>query len=160
MDQQVVMFEEELRQIATACERFARAANAMAVLLIDRNGQVITGHGEAVDNLDKTSLGTLAASNVATTNGLDKLIGEGAFPNEFDEGTCNHMYLSVVAQGAILVVIFDKRSSLGLVRLRLKKTTEELTQAFNAMTKKSQSQPQASPFEDVTAGDIDKLFGD
>lgn len=160
VDQQMVMYEEEFKQISAVCERLTREANAKAVLLIDKNGQFITSHGEAVVNLDTTSLASLAAGNVAATSGLAKLIGENEFPNQFHEGEKDNLHLSIVAQRAILVVMFDQRSSLGLVRLRVKKTSEELTRIFTAMIVKAQSQAQATPFAEITDDDIDNLFSE
>ncbi len=157
VDQQMVMYEEEFRQIAAVCERLTREANAKAVLLVDKNGQFITSHGE-VDNLDTTSLASLTAGNIAATSGLAKLIGEKEFPNVFHEGERDNLHLSIVAQRAILVVMFDQRSSLGLVRLRVKKSSEELSNIFNAMLQKAQSQAQATPFGEITDDDIDNLF--
>ncbi len=159
VDQQMVLYEEEFKQISTICERLTREANARAVLLVDKNGQYITSHGE-IDNLDTTSLASLTAGNIAATSGLAKLIGEKEFPNVFHEGERDNLHLSIVAQRAILVVMFDQRSSLGLVRLRVKKASEELTHIFNAMIAKAQSQAQGTPFAEITDDDIDNLFSE
>ncbi len=159
MEQQMVMYEEEFRQISTICERLTREANAKAVLLVDKNGQYITSHGE-VDKLDTTSLASLTAGNIAATSGLAKLIGEKEFPNVFHEGEKDNLHLSIVAQRAILVVMFDSRSSLGLVRLRVKKTSEELAHIFNAMIAKAQSSAKGTPFGEITDDDIDNLFSE
>jgi predicted regulator of Ras-like GTPase activity (Roadblock/LC7/MglB family) len=157
VDQQMVLYEEEFRQIAGVCERLNREANAKAVLLVDKNGQFITSSGE-VENLDTTSLASLTAGNYAATSGLAKLIGEREFPNVFHEGEKDNLHLSIVAQRAILVVMFDQRSSLGLVRLRVKKSSEELTQIFNSIVAKAERQAQATPFGEITDDDIDNLF--
>jgi predicted regulator of Ras-like GTPase activity (Roadblock/LC7/MglB family) len=159
VDQQMVMYEEEFKQIAAICERLTRESNARAVLLVDKNGQYITSHGE-IDNLDTTSLASLTAGNIAATSGLAKLIGEKEFPNVFHEGEKDNLHLSIVAQRAILVVMFDQRSSLGLVRLRVKKASEELARIFNAMIQKAQSQAQGTPFAEITDDDIDNLFSE
>ena len=156
-DQQMVMYEEEFKQISVICERLTREANAKAILLVDKNGQYITSHGE-IDNLDTTSLASLTAGNIAATSGLAKLIGEKEFPNVFHEGEKDNLHLSIVAQRAILVVMFDKRSSLGLVRLRVKKASDELGAIFNAMIAKAQSHAQGTPFAEITDDDIDNLF--
>ena len=111
-NQNIVMYEEEFKQIADLCDRLNRDSNARAVLLVDRNGQFITSHGD-VDRLDTTSLASLTAGNIAATSGLAKLIGEKEFPNIFHEGEQDHLHLSIVAQRAILVVMFDRRTSLG-----------------------------------------------
>ena len=157
MNQQMVMYEEEFKQISAICERLTRESNAKAVLLVDKNGQYITSHGE-IDNLDTTSFASLTAGNIAATSGLAKLIGEKEFPNVFHEGEKNNLHLSIVAQWAILVVMFDQRSSLGLVRLRVKKVSEELAGIFTTMTAKAQSQAQGTPFAEIT--DIDNLFSE
>ena len=158
-EQQMVMYEEEFRQIATICERLTREANAKAVLLVDKNGQYITSNGETAD-LDTTSLASLAAGTNAATNGLAKLIGEKDFPNNFLEGEKYNLHFSIVAQRAILVVMFDQRSSLGLVRLRVKRASEELANIFGAMLSKAQNQAQGVPFAEITDDDIDNLFSE
>jgi predicted regulator of Ras-like GTPase activity (Roadblock/LC7/MglB family) len=158
VDQAMVMYEEEFKQIASLCERLTREANAKAVLLVDKNGQFITSHGE-VENLDTTSLASLTAGNIAATSGLAKLIGEKEFPNVFHEGENDNLHLSIVGQRAILVVMFDQRSSLGLVRLRVKKTGEELSKIFNAIIEKAKGQTE--PFGgEITDEDIDNLFSE
>ncbi len=159
VDQQMVMYEEEFKQISAICERLTREANAKAVLLVDKNGQYITSHGE-IDNLDTTSLASLTAGNIAATSGLAKLIGEKEFPNIFHEGERDNLHLSIVAQRAILVVMFDQRSSLGLVRLRVKKANDELTKIFTVMIEKAQSLATNTPFAEITDDDIDNLFSE
>ena len=155
----MVMYEEEFKQIAAICDRLNTEANAKAVLLVDKNGQFITSHGE-VANLDTTSLASLTAGNIAATSGLAKLIGEKEFPNIYHEGEKDNLHLSIVAQRAILVVMFDQRSSLGLVRLRVKKTNEELTNVFTSMLAKAASSDQSTPFAEISDDDIDNLFGE
>lgn len=158
-NQQMVLYEEEFKLISGICERLNKEANAKAVLLIDKNGQFITSHGDVKD-LDTTSLASLTAGNIAATSGLAKIIGEREFPNIFHEGEKDNLHLSIVAQRAILVVMFDQRSSLGLVRLRVKKTSEELAAVFTSMVQKAASQDQNTPFGEITDDDIENLFGE
>ncbi len=62
----------------------------------------------------------------------------------------------------ILVVIFDNRSSLGLVRLRVKKSSDELGTIFYDLAKKAEEMEKGgnsqSPFAEITDDDIDNLF--
>src|SRR5690606_7658574 len=125
MIQQMVIHEEDYRRITAVCDRLTRDANAKAVFLVDKNGQLIASSG-ATDNIDTTSLASLTAGNIAATGGLAKLLGEREFSILFHEGEKDNLHISIVAQKVILVVIFDSRSSLGLVRLRVKKASEEL----------------------------------
>ena len=113
-----VMFPEEQQQMTMVCERLARDANAKAVLLIGRDGQPIADAGD-VDELDVTSLSSLTAGNVAATGGISKILREKDFTSQFHEGEKTHVHITLVGGRAILVVLFDERSSLGLVRLRV-----------------------------------------
>ncbi len=108
----------------------------------------------------------LTAGNVAATDGLAKLIGEKEFSILFHEGERDNIHISLVAQRVILVVIFDDRSSLGLVRLRVKKASAELEKIFEVLLRKSEeergnlSSRFDSPFAEITDEDIDSLFSE
>jgi len=157
MVSQMVMYDEEYRRITAVCEKLCRDANARVVFVIDKNGQLIASQGES-ENLDGTSLASLVAGEIAATGGLAKLMGEKEFSTLFHEGERDHLHISVVAGRVILVVIFDQRSSLGLVRLRVKKGSEELSHIMEDLQKRSESAGPDSPFAEITDDDIDKLF--
>jgi predicted regulator of Ras-like GTPase activity (Roadblock/LC7/MglB family) len=159
----LVMYQEEFQRLEEALKRLRQEANARAVFLIDKNGQQIAASGETGE-FDTTSLASLTAGNVAATDGLAKLIGEREFSVLFHEGQRDHIHISIVAKRAILLVIFDERSSLGLVRLRVKRATSEMDKIFEAMLQKSEKtavgQAPASPFAEITDEDIDALFSE
>ena len=163
MSADFVLYEEEFRLLQEALKRLRQEANAKAVFLIDKNGQQIASAGE-VEQFDTTSLASLTAGNVAATDGLAKLIGEREFSVLFHEGQQDHIHISIVAKRAILVVIFDERSSLGLVRLRVKRASVDLEKIFETMAQKSERGAgpggPASPFAEITDDDIDALFGE
>ena len=160
MGNQLVMYEEELQQINHICDVLHRDANAKAVLVIDKNGQAMAQSGE-VDQLDVTSLSSLTAGNVAATGGIAQLLAEKEFAGQFHEGEKTNVHISIVGQRVILVVLFDERSSLGLVRLRVRKAAAELTVVLDVMVKKSAlGVGQPSVFSEITDDDIDNLFND
>ena len=115
--------------------------------------------------VDATSLASLTAGNVAATDGLAKLIGEKEFSILFHEGEKDNIHISLVAQRVILVVIFDEKSSLGLVRLRVKKASQ-LERTFEVLLRKSEAERGSmahrfdSPFAEITDEDIDSLFSE
>jgi predicted regulator of Ras-like GTPase activity (Roadblock/LC7/MglB family) len=159
MNPQLVMYEEEFNQINAVCERLTRDANAKVVFLVDKNGQLISASGATAD-IDTTSLASLTAGNVAAMGGLAKLIGENEFPNQFHEGARDSLHMTIVGQRVVLVVIFDSKTSLGLVRLRVKKASDELGRILEAAAKKA-AEPGAqgnSPFTEISDDDIDNLF--
>src|SRR5262249_11357222 len=133
---QLVMYEEELHQISNVCEILHRDSNARAVLVIDKNGQAIAQAGD-VQELDVASLSSLTAGNIAATGGIAQLLAEKEFAGQFHEGEKTNVHISIVGQRVILVVLFDERSSLGLVRLRVRKAATELTSVLEVMVKTS-----------------------
>jgi len=159
VSQQMVMYEEEFKQISGAIARLNREANSKAVFLVDKNGQLIASAGETI-KIDSTSLASLTAGNIAATGGLAKLIGEREFSILFHEGEKDNIHISVIGQRVILVVIFDERSSLGLVRLRVKKAGQELDTIFSTLSKKASSPTTSSPFAEISDEDIENLFKD
>jgi predicted regulator of Ras-like GTPase activity (Roadblock/LC7/MglB family) len=157
----LVMYEEEFDRINSVLGRLWVDANAKIVFLVDKNGQQIAAKGD-LDKVDTTSLASLTAGNVAATDGLAKLIGEKEFSILFHEGERDNIHISIVAQRLILVVIFDERSSLGLVRLRVRKSAAELDDVLSLMATKAaeRGEAPASPFAEITDEDIDALFSE
>jgi predicted regulator of Ras-like GTPase activity (Roadblock/LC7/MglB family) len=157
---QMVMYEEEFNQIQTIVTRLVTEANARVVFIIDKNGQLIAAAGET-DQLDTTSLASLTAGNIAATGGMAKLLRENEFTTQFHEGERANIHIQLVGNRVILVVIFDsKKTALGLVRLRVKKASEELNVIFESLLRKVQDPTRETPFAEITDDDIDNLFND
>src|ERR1700758_1039246 len=135
----LVMYEEEYQQIKDTLQRLQVDSNAKIVFLVDKNGQQIAAHGD-MRGVDATSLASLTAGNVAATDGLARLIGEKEFSILFHEGEKDNIHISIVARRVILVVIFDDRASLGLVRLRVRRATAEVETVFEEIARKVESQ--------------------
>ncbi|MBI5599610.1 MAG: roadblock/LC7 domain-containing protein [Deltaproteobacteria bacterium] len=158
MEQSLVMFEEELREISHVIERLLRDSNAKSVYLVDKDGQLIASSGDTKD-IDSTSLASLTAGNIAATGGLAKLIGEKEFSILFHEGEKDNIHISIVGQRMILVVIFGERSSLGLVRLRVRRASEEISGCIQRILRRMESSTaRESLLEEITDEDIENLF--
>jgi predicted regulator of Ras-like GTPase activity (Roadblock/LC7/MglB family) len=161
----LVLYDDEFKKIKDSLQRLASDSNSNVVFLVDKNGQQIAAVGD-LTTLDTTSLASLTAGNVAATDGLARLIGEKEFSILFHEGERDNIHISIVAQRVILVVIFDERTSLGLVRLRVRRSMAELEKIFEDIARKAEKEKQAlsadfdSPFAEITDEDIDRLFSE
>lgn len=158
----LVMYEKEFKQVDAELQKLHFQANSKVVFLVDKNGQLIASAGET-QGIDTTSLASLTAGNIAATGGMAKLIGEKEFSILFHEGERDNIHISVIGQRVILVVIFDQRSSLGLVRLRVKKASEALAKIFEEIVAKAEKEKEEgkipeSPFAEISDEDIDNLF--
>src|SRR6266516_5819052 len=122
--------EDDFGAITKSLERFLFDCNARCTLLVDRSGQLVATVGER-PNFDPTAFATLTAADFSANDQLAKLIGENDFSSLFHQGEKESMYLADVARRVILVVLFDNRTTLGLVRLKMKQTVDELTNLFD-----------------------------
>ena len=136
LDTQLVLYEEDHRRVLAVIQRLVRDASAKGVFVVDKNGQLVAEAGE-IRGLDTTSLASLTAGSVAATGGLAKIIGEDEFPVHFHQGQRDNLHISLIAGRMILVVVFDERSSLGLVRLRVKKAAAQLAKIFEDIAKRA-----------------------
>lgn len=154
-DTPILLREQQFHRIKAVLARLRMDAAARVVFLVDKDGQEIAAQGE-VGNLDTTSLASLAAGNVAATGGMAQLIGEKEFPTLSHEGERESIHISVIGR-LLLVVVFDERSSLGLVKLRSKQVSQQIAAMITEITK-PQDDDIDSPFAEITDEDIDSLF--
>ena len=154
-DTPILLREQQYHQIKAVLARLRMDSSAKVVFLVDKDGQEIASLGE-VGNLDTTSLASLAAGNVAATGGMAQLIGEKEFPTLSHEGQKESIHISVIGR-LLLVVVFDDRSSLGLVKLRSKQISHQLAKLFEEI-EKADFDDLDSPFAEITDEDIDSLF--
>ena len=151
--------EDDYRAITRLLQKFLFESNARCALLVDRSGQLVATVGEK-PRFDATAFATLTAADFSANDQLAKLIGEKDFTSLFHQGDKESMYLADVARRVILVVLFDTRTTLGLVRLKIKETVNQLSQQFEQMFARSAA-AHASHESGVLAGaedEIDKLF--
>lgn len=149
--------EDDFAAITRALEHFLTDCNARCALLVDRTGQLVATVGEK-PSFDPTAFATLTAADFSANDQLAKLIGENDFQSLFHQGEKESMYLADIARRVILVVLFDNRTTLGLVRLKMRQTVAELTQIFDQVFLRAAN---ASASPSILAGaddEIDKLF--
>ena len=153
--------EEDFKTITEMMSGLLRETNVRSLLLVDRTGQIVANVGEA-PQFDTQAFASLTAADFSANDQLAKMIGEHEFASLFHQGEKESMYLADVARRVILVALFDNRTTLGLVRLKVKTAVEELTKVFEDMFKRPGTDaPKLEGFGGKEAEDeIDKLFGD
>jgi len=155
----LVMHEDESRLIIKIIEKLLVDSNAISVFLVDKDGQLLASSGDTRD-IDSTSLASLTAGNIAATGGLARLIGEKEFSILFHEGEKENIHISIIDQRVILVIIFDSRSSLGLVRLRVKKAGAELSVSIRKVVERMENSDGGGEtlLDEISDEDIENLF--
>lgn len=158
------LFEEDFWSINQILQTLSRSASARSVMLIDKTGQLINSIGEP-PGFDVTSFSSLAAADFAANAQLAEMVGEKDFATLVHQGTNESLYLSLIANRVILVVLFDKKTSLGLVRLKARRAGEELIVVLNRLFNKLQyrneeilSTTLGADFQAEAENEIDSLF--
>ena len=149
--------EDDYGAILRSLQQFLYDSNARSALLVDRSCQLVATVGEP-PQFDPTAFATLTAADFSANDQLARLIGETEFNSLFHQGEQESMYLVDIARRVILVILFDNRTTLGLVRLKVKHAVEELTRLFAEMFQRGRDQ--ANP-PNILAGaedEIDRLF--
>ena len=158
MKNQLVLLEDECARLKNLCTQFAKVSRVHDIFLLDKDGQIIVNEGES-KHIDVTALASLVAGNVAAIGGLAHLIDEDEFPVQFHQGSRESIHISLVGERLILMLIFDQRSSLGLVQLKLKKIHREILDLIEQIDFKS-NERSPSVFSEITDEDIDDFFSD
>ena len=160
------IFEEDYWSINQILQTLIRAASARSVMLIDKTGQLVSTIGEP-PGFDVTSFSSLAAADFLANAQMAAMIGAEDFAAIVHQGTHESVYLSMIANRVILVVLFDKKTSLGLVRLKAKRSSDELTVVLNRLMNKIEYRNEetrvrslGADFHTEADSQIDSLFQD
>jgi predicted regulator of Ras-like GTPase activity (Roadblock/LC7/MglB family) len=151
--------EEHYRQIQQHLTAFLRESNARCALLVDRTGQLVITVGDT-PQFDPTAFASLTAADFSANDQLARMIGEPEFASLVHQGERESMLLADVAKRVILVVLFDQRATLGLVKLKAKPVVEQLSRVLEDMFNRVRTGPAAQ--QRVLEGaedEIDRLFG-
>ncbi|MEK7271047.1 MAG: roadblock/LC7 domain-containing protein [Planctomycetota bacterium] len=158
---QVSFYKEDMDRLDHFLDEFLRKSRAKSALLVDRSGHPITRKG-FVQDLDVETVSALVAGSFAATREMAKLLGEKQFTFMFHQGERDNIQLSVVGERAILAVIFDDRTNLGLVRIYTDEVATKLTGIFSEIEKRPAGSVSPPPIEGdfgASAGDrLDDLF--
>jgi predicted regulator of Ras-like GTPase activity (Roadblock/LC7/MglB family) len=154
--------EQDSQRIERLLQNFLYESQSRCALLVDRTGQLVTTVGERPE-FDSTAFASLAAADFSANDQLASMIGEQEFSSLFHQGEKESMYLADVAKRIILVVLFDDRATLGMIRIKVRHVVRELTQIFEEVFQRSASQTHANQMEtswaDEAEDEIDRLFG-
>ena len=150
--------QDDFTSITESLKRFLGDTNSRCALLVDRSGQLVTTVGEA-PGLDTTAFATLTAADYSANDQLAKLVGENDFSSLFHQGEKDSIYVADVARRLLLVIIFDSRTTVGLVRLRMKDEIEELTLLVDRVFSRGRnSAAYGGHLLEGADDEIDKLF--
>lgn len=152
------LHELEFQRIQAILAKMQNELNAELVLLINRSGQSIVTSG-STENFDCTALSSLAAANLAATDGLANIVGEREFSVLIHQGRNRSIFISDLLKRFLLVLVFDATTSSGLIRYKCKHTAlllEDVIRDFQNRIEKTDSRMTPPQFSD---DELEQLLG-
>jgi predicted regulator of Ras-like GTPase activity (Roadblock/LC7/MglB family) len=155
----LVFYKEDIDKIGKVLVVFLKNANARCVLLVDKDGHLVTKEGES-STYDMDTISALVAGSFAATKQMAKLLGEEEFSIMFHQGKKDNIQLSLVGNRTILAVIFDDKTTLGMVRLYASQVSSKLSDIFTEIfARKSEGEKVSQEFGQAAKGKLDDIFG-
>ena len=158
----LIISDRELAIITTALHKLMHDTSATSVMLIDKSGQVIATQGTGARR-NATSLGALLAGAFSSSRHIAELLGEKVFRTIFQLVMNENIYTKLVEEQWLLVIVFDKLTHIGLVKVLSKKTSDELGRTLErvrADTTRKKSSVINVEFRSSVEDTIDLLFRD
>ena len=109
------LIEDDIRQLDGLLREFIVSTEAIATLIIDKGGFLITQQGDAHD-FDMTTIGALASGAFMANQTIAGLVNETSFNSIYQQGENASMFVINVDEHCLLVVIFKSHSGVGVVK--------------------------------------------
>jgi predicted regulator of Ras-like GTPase activity (Roadblock/LC7/MglB family) len=132
---EIILSQEDIQRIDACLKKMLNKSAALSAYLIDRSGQLITNCGSP-SALDVSAFSALTAANFGATSEIAKLLGEEEFNLLFHKGQNENVYFAVVGENMIIVIVFDDRTTVGLVRLSINMIMDELLKIISPIYEK------------------------
>lgn len=157
----MVVSTAETTHIEDTLNRLISETGANYSMLLDKSGQVIAWSGDT-DRQDITSLGALLAGTFASSREVARLLKEKEFKVLFQQGIRENIFTELISEQWMLVVMFDKRTHIGLVKVLSKRATDELAVVLDRVKQDSRAKDQiiSTSFRTSVEDTIDLLFKD
>jgi predicted regulator of Ras-like GTPase activity (Roadblock/LC7/MglB family) len=125
----LILTKQSLDRIDAILANLLKRSGAHSVLLIDKAGQLIGFQGQMADE-KVASLAALTAASYGATTAMARLFGEEEFTLLFHKGKDENIHFSNVGDECLMITVFTNNTHLGLVRLEVKKSLEEIEAMF------------------------------
>jgi predicted regulator of Ras-like GTPase activity (Roadblock/LC7/MglB family) len=158
----LIISDHELALISNVLYKLMNDTSSSSVMLLDKSGQVVTTQGSRTKR-NATSLGALLAGAFSSSRHVAELLGEKDFRTIFQQGVHENIYTTMIEDQWLLVIVFDKLTHIGLVKVLSKKASDELSRTLERVrtdTTRQKSSVLNIQFRSSVEDTIDLLFRD
>jgi len=155
--QRLVFYENDIQRLDVEIDTYLELSKARCVLLVDRDGHLVTRRGEPMRTSEE-AVSALVAGSFAATQEMARLLGESEFSIMFHQGHRDSIQLQLVGDRTLMATLFDGRTNLGMVRFYAQETATRLDVIFTDIRSEDRAPALGDDFE-ASAGDaLDRLF--
>ena len=139
------MTAEQNQQMEALLAGLLQKAEALAVFLCDRGGNILAQHC-AQNYHQEDTIAALASGSFYATRVLAELLGEAEFRQCIHQGSETGMYMQSLSCDLMMLVVFGKESNPGLVKLygsEVCREIDRLASRDRVLTQGGGSEPQS-----------------
>lgn len=161
----LVFYKETVDQVDALLKDFLRLSKAKSVYFIDKEGHAVTQMGDTA-GVNPEALSALVAGSFSATRELAKVLGESEFNTMSHKGAKGQINVTLVGRRSMLVVLFDEKTTAGMVALYLKELGDKVAKLLDvaerqqAMKAKDEAEPLGEEYNASLQEKLDQLFED
>lgn len=156
----LLFYKDDVDKIDQLLAEFLRLSGAKCALLIDKEGHLVAKHGE-LRTIDIDTISALVAGSFAATKEMARILGEQEFTAMYHQGERDNIQLSLVGDRTLLTILFDDRTTVGMVRLYATETSRKLAEIYRGCTERSANSTEPAlgdGYGNDARKTLDKLF--
>lgn len=132
--------------------RATQEAGASTALLVTTGGTCIAGAGD-LKYVNTAAMAALVAAMFAATREVARLVGENRFSILLQQGERRNLHVSLIADTAMMVVVFEDYERIGRVRMAARRASAAIAAA---LSRRPHGLPQS--FCENALGLVDRVF--
>ncbi len=156
-EDRLVFYENDIERLDSEIDSFLELSKARCVLLVDRDGHLVTRRGESVRDHEET-ISALIAGSFAATKEMARLLGENEFAILFHQGTRDSIQLQLIGNRTLMAALFDGRTNLGMVRFYAQESGERIAEVLAEVQAEDRDPGLADGFGEDAESALDQLF--
>ncbi|PIQ24074.1 dynein regulation protein LC7 [bacterium (Candidatus Blackallbacteria) CG17_big_fil_post_rev_8_21_14_2_50_48_46] len=127
----MVITPEGITKITALLQELFSEANARSILLVEKSGQHLAMVGEESPHV--MALSALVVGAFSSTREIARLLGEPEFKTMFQQGDRLNLFISLLDSQDLITVIFDERTTLGMIKLKTQQMTKRISEEIKNM---------------------------
>jgi predicted regulator of Ras-like GTPase activity (Roadblock/LC7/MglB family) len=125
--------EQDVARFDDLLAGLIRETQVQCALLCDRTGRLLATSGDT-GGMDGITFASLVAGDFGASDQMATLLGETEFTSLYHHGADRSMFLADLAGTAILAVLFDKKTTLGMVRIKTRTVVPKFVTIFEELS--------------------------